>query len=738
MRKLLIFCILICLSFVAGCTVTPPTNTEKFIVSFDTDGGEPLESIRVSSGEVIALPIPTKENYIFTGWELEGEGPYYQYEITGHMTFKATWMIKVETLKYTITFDTNGGDNISPLEVQFKSEVQLPVPTREGYKFIGWEYEGELVGESYLITKNITFIARWEKDVISYNVAFDTSGGEALSSVLVEENTDFILPTPKKDGYIFMGWKCNGNGPYYKFKITSDITFVATWTTEEEYYDDYEINKIKFDGQGMEYVIKVLPVSDYDPFDKEFTGDYKALMQAHQRYVESAYNIKIVYSEWENEAPWGPDRIEFIKKSVLDGTFKKNNVFVVDIFSQWIPTLVKENILSELYDMNNNQGFFADNGYVQDEYDNEASSVKGKVYGYAIEKSRPQSFIFYNATKVSEIGMVDPAELWLKGEWNWSNFEQWIYEAQSKLGEHEYALDLSYYDYLMGASLAQGLPLIDSKTNKINFTSDEICSIILKFREFRNAGIQNRTHGVQDVTREFVNGETLLHSGTLWFLKESTRFTPAEEDGGIQFNIGIVPYPISDDAVVNTYTEPYTYLDTDNNVINVNKPIYKRDGQPLMNKDGKLIYGIDLSKSNYLNPISIDDSGEPCYAVINQDDSNTSGITNSVIFSILHDLQYPINKLINKNMTSDESYQKYLSTKIDYSIDLDVVMSVQDSVLKYYDLLPIISMTAGYGSHFQHNGFIYFISGFFFGEEDPKTKLQEIYQIYEDTLNEIK
>ena len=36
--------------------------------------------------------------------------------------------------------------------------------------------------------------------------------------------------------------------------------------------------------------------------------------------------------------------------------------------------------------MNNNQGFFADNGYVQDEYKNESLSVKGKVYGYTIKK----------------------------------------------------------------------------------------------------------------------------------------------------------------------------------------------------------------------------------------------------------------------------------------------------------------------------------------------------------------
>lgn len=128
--------------------MTPPTNTEKFIVSFDANGGEPIESIEVVSGKVIALPIPTKENYIFTGWEYEGEGPYYQYEITEHMTFKATWTIKVETLKYTITFDTNGGDNISPLEVEFKSEVKLSVPTRRGYKFTGWMEEDQIVNQT--------------------------------------------------------------------------------------------------------------------------------------------------------------------------------------------------------------------------------------------------------------------------------------------------------------------------------------------------------------------------------------------------------------------------------------------------------------------------------------------------------------------------------------------------------------------------------------------------------------
>ena len=87
----------------------------------------------------------------------------------------------------------------------------------------------------------------------------------------------------------------------------------------------WELNKIGFDGQGMNYVLKVLPVAEFDPFDAGFTGSKRALKQAHQKDVEDAYNINIEYSAWDNEAPWGPDRVKFIKTSFQDKSFEKKN-----------------------------------------------------------------------------------------------------------------------------------------------------------------------------------------------------------------------------------------------------------------------------------------------------------------------------------------------------------------------------------------------------------------------------
>jgi hypothetical protein len=493
----------------------------------------------------------------------------------------------------------------------------------------------------------------------------------------------------------------------------------------------WELNKIGFDGQGMNYVLKVLPVAEFDPFDAGYTGEKQALKQAHQKLVEDAYNVKIVYSAWDNEAPWGPERVKFIRTSFSDSSFQRKNVYAINITSQWVPTLVKANCLAELYNSKLETGLFADYNYEQNSTINEALAVRGKVYGYDSGTARPDTFIYYNQTKVASIGMADPAELWFQGEWTWSTFDQWVRDAQIKLAAGEFALDLGYAEFIIGAAPAQGTQMVNATRGTLNFTKGAVTSIIDKMKAYYKDGYWDKAHGVQDVSTNFKQGKTLLHSGSLWFLKESTRFTPAEEEGGIQFKIGMVPYPVADDAVINVQTAPYSYVDTSGNTVEVTEPILGRNGEALKTKTGETIYGVDLSESSYLVPFT----GGANFSIMNYQGEGMNGINTSIAFSILHDLQSAMSPdQADKGLTSDGAYRIYLNKKLDYPIDVEVVMSIQDSSLSYYELMEVLSMTVGDGSHFGPNGFWPLMSGLMSSEDNPATKLGEVEEVYLEAL----
>lgn len=95
-------------------------------------------------------------------------------------------------------------------------------PTREGYKFVGWEPE---VAET--VTKNVTYTAKWEE---LYTVTYtDGVKGKAFKDQVykdLESGTD----TPKFDGkptrkgYTFTGWS-----PKVTDTVTKDVTYVAQW-----------------------------------------------------------------------------------------------------------------------------------------------------------------------------------------------------------------------------------------------------------------------------------------------------------------------------------------------------------------------------------------------------------------------------------------------------------------------------------------------------------------------------
>ena len=72
-----------------------------------------------------------------------------------NITVKAQWEIN----QYTITFDTNGGSEITPITQDYGTEITAPDnPTRKGYTFKGWDKE---IPET-MPAENITITARWK------------------------------------------------------------------------------------------------------------------------------------------------------------------------------------------------------------------------------------------------------------------------------------------------------------------------------------------------------------------------------------------------------------------------------------------------------------------------------------------------------------------------------------------------------------------------------------------------
>ena len=171
--------------------------------------------------------------------------PGYAYiKVSTDINTSVTAYCVVEVLPgqgYTVTLDANGGmvkpDSVS---VQYGIAVgQLPVPVREGYTFDGWYDEnGAQYTEDtiYAIAGDATLTARWTANI--YEITLDANGGVtdvALVQVTFGQAVG-ALPTPTREGYVFLGWFDEVGSRYDASTVysTADgVTLTARWGQED-------------------------------------------------------------------------------------------------------------------------------------------------------------------------------------------------------------------------------------------------------------------------------------------------------------------------------------------------------------------------------------------------------------------------------------------------------------------------------------------------------------------------
>ena len=186
--------------------------------------------------ESVTIAAYSKNDTRFLGWydkdnNLISTNAVYTFNMSNsNIDIEAKWNY------FTITYNLNGGtqNDSNPTSYNIDSgNLSLANPTKTGYTFMGWQYNGEnVVSINPNWAKDVTLNALWN-DGNEYVVALDTDGGEvSQASVDVRYGHPYSLPVPTKLGYTFEGWYDGsleiGNSGTWKY--TSNKSLAAKWS----------------------------------------------------------------------------------------------------------------------------------------------------------------------------------------------------------------------------------------------------------------------------------------------------------------------------------------------------------------------------------------------------------------------------------------------------------------------------------------------------------------------------
>lgn len=160
-----------------------------------------------------SLGQPKKKGYTFDGWsgtdlsEITKDVVVPQGSI-GDRAYEAHFTAK----SYNVTYDYGYDGVTSKATATYDSQFNVKSPSRDGYDFIGWTYNGEeFASKTWDIDSDITLIAHWKAK--KYKISYDLNGGDNSPANLNEytiETPTFTLSDPAKNGYDFVGWSGAG------------------------------------------------------------------------------------------------------------------------------------------------------------------------------------------------------------------------------------------------------------------------------------------------------------------------------------------------------------------------------------------------------------------------------------------------------------------------------------------------------------------------------------------------
>ncbi len=203
-------------------TVTAQYSINSFVVIFADWNGLILKEEEVNFGSEATAPTnPERDGYTFTGWDVAYDS------IVAEVTITAEYVINT----YAVTFQDWDGTVLVTDSVEYGNAATVPAaPEREHYTFTGWDVDFTVV------TNDVTVTAQYS--IHRYLVIFSDWDGFILKEEEVGFGSAAIAPSnPEREGYTFTGWDAAYDS------IIADVTITAQYAINR-----YDVNFKDWDG----------------------------------------------------------------------------------------------------------------------------------------------------------------------------------------------------------------------------------------------------------------------------------------------------------------------------------------------------------------------------------------------------------------------------------------------------------------------------------------------------------
>ena len=207
---------------ISSCTNvnTKPIPTETFTITYHLDGGVNHESnptTYTNKDAPITLIVASKMGYVFAGWYTDASFNNSIYYIPtgtkGNLHLYAKWT-PTGSIAYTITFESNGGSDVAPIQQVSGSQIYAPDnPTKTGHIFQGWYQDDETFLVTYMFNimpaTNLTLYAKWSSSsgYNEYTISFESNLGSMVNPIAQLEHSVIYAPLqPTRAYFEFAGW----------------------------------------------------------------------------------------------------------------------------------------------------------------------------------------------------------------------------------------------------------------------------------------------------------------------------------------------------------------------------------------------------------------------------------------------------------------------------------------------------------------------------------------------------